>query len=472
MPTLSETDDWAVEEFGAADLGDARRTQRLIALARRLVQSPHCSFPNALNNADLKAAYRFFDNKHVDPENRLGAHLEQTLARMQPFPVVLVAQDTTEFNLTHLEATTGLGYTSHACLRGFFLHSELALTPEGLPLGVMGFKTWTRPLEQWGKRHQRTKLPITEKESMKWVEGLQHLCSLKEYCPRTQIVGVCDREADVYELFIAERPAGVDWLVRAAWNRNVDHPEHYLWEYLASAPVLGETQLQVPVSGSRAARIAPLEIRCAPVHLRAPRSRSKLDEVDLFAVWAIEKNAPAETTPIEWMLLTSVPTQSCDEALERLSWYARRWTIESWHRVLKSGCQIEVRQFGTVDRFIRATALFAVIGWRILYATLLARLESDLSCVVLWQTLEWQALYCRTHGTTQVPKQPPTLAEAVLWIAKLGGYLNRKNDRPPGATVLWRGFLALHESVEMFRIFRKNESEEKQIYDKKVVGYP
>ncbi|GHT98821.1 hypothetical protein FACS1894154_04790 [Betaproteobacteria bacterium] len=100
--------------------------------------------------------------------------------------------------------------------------------------------------------------------------------------------------------------------------------------------------------------------------------------------------------------------------------------------------------------------MFAIIGWRILYATLLSRPESDLSCEVLLQPLEWQALYCRTHGTPKVPKQPPTLAEAVLWIAKLGGYLNRKHDRPPGTTVLWRGFLALHESVEMFRIFQNN----------------
>ncbi|GHT98817.1 hypothetical protein FACS1894154_04770 [Betaproteobacteria bacterium] len=185
MPTTSEPEDWAIEEFGAADLGDARRTQHLITLARRLAQSPQCSFPNALNDADLKAAYRFFDNPQVEPEDMLGAHLNQTLARMQHSPVVLVAQDTTAFNLTHLKATDELGYTSHAHLRGFFLHSELALTPEGLPLGVLGLKTWTRPLEQLGKRHQRRQLPIEEKESMKWLEGLQHLGALKAHCPQT-----------------------------------------------------------------------------------------------------------------------------------------------------------------------------------------------------------------------------------------------------------------------------------------------
>ncbi|GHU24448.1 hypothetical protein FACS189488_09130 [Betaproteobacteria bacterium] len=110
-------------------------------------------------------------------------------------------------------------------------------------------------------------------------------------------------------LFVAERPAGVDWLVRASWNRNVAHPEHDLWDHMASAPVLGETQLQIPAAGQRAARTAQLEIRAAPVHLRAPRSRSRLPEVTLFAIWAMEKDPPAASKPIEWMLLTSVPTQ-------------------------------------------------------------------------------------------------------------------------------------------------------------------
>jgi len=129
-----------------------------------------------------------------------------------------------------------------------------------------------------------------------------------------------------------------------------------------------------------------------------------------------------------------------------------------WHRVLKSGCRIEARQFGTLERFVRATALFAVIAWRILYTTLLARLDGDLPCEVVLQTVEWQALYCRVHRTAQPPRKVPSLAQAVLWIASLGGYQNRRNDPPPGATVIWRGFLLLHEITEMFRIFNPGQS--------------
>jgi hypothetical protein len=451
--------DWAIEEFGKADLGDARRTKRLVALARRMGKSPHCSFPQSLSPAELKAAYRFFDNDEVDTDGILTTHIGQTLSRMHEVPLILAVQDTTEYNLTHLPATEGLGYCSHKHVRGFFMHSMLALTPEGLPLGVLGMKTWARPLDQLGKSKQRKKLPVHEKESAKWLEGQQHLTTLKPHCPNTHIVGVCDREADIYDLFIAERAIGVDWLVRASWNRGVDHPEKYLWETMQAIPVIGTTSLRIPGRGKLAERTAQMAIRTAPVKIRPPRSRkgTGLVEVEVFVIWAIETTPPEGVEPVEWMLLTSVATVTLEQAIERLSWYARRWTIETWHRVLKSGCQIEARQFGDVERFMRATALFAVISWRILYATLLGRLDGDISCEVLLQKFEWQALYCRTHGTTNAPKQAPSLGQAILWIAKLGGYLGRARDRPPGTTVLWRGLLSLHEISQMYLIFRKND---------------
>ena len=460
MSGIDDLDDWASDEFGAADLGDARLTQRLVALARRLAQSPQCSFPQSLNGPELKAAYRFFDNSQVDTDGVLGSHILQTLGRMQQVPVVLAAQDTTEFNLAHLPATEGLGYGTGNNLRGFMMHSLLAVTPEGLPLGVLGLKTWVRPPEEYGKTQQRKRRPIQDKESVKWLEGIGHLASLKAHCPDTQIVGVCDREGDVYDVFVAERPTGIDWLVRASWNRSVAHPQKYLWETLAAAPVLGETELLVPArSGKTPARTARLTVRCMPIRLRPPRARrnEKLPDVEVFAIHALETDVAEGIEPIEWMLLSSVPTHTREEALERLAWYARRWTIESWHRVLKSGCRVEARQFGNLDRFVRATALFAVISWRILYATLLARLDGELPCEVLLQPIEWRALYCRIHGTTKLPTKIPSLAQVVLWIARLGGYLNRKHDHPPGPTVIWRGFLSLHEITEMYRIFRQNE---------------
>lgn len=449
-----------MDEFGGADLGDARRSRRLVELARRLAKSPQCSFPQALTGAELKAAYRFFDNPAVDANGVLATHVGRTLGRMTELPVVLVAEDTTEFNLSHLPATQGLGYLSSAlAVRGFLMHSLLAVSPDGLPLGILGLKTWVRPLEEQGKKHRRKSLPITEKESVKWLEGLTQLGNLKAHCPETRFVAVCDREADIYDMFLASRPAGVEWLVRAAWDRRVANSAGYLWAAMEAAPLLGHAELQLPRREQREARAARLSIRCASVSLRPPSTRcgENLPTVEVYAILAREEAAPPDAEPLEWMLLTTVPTRTEAEALERLGWYSRRWTIESWHRVLKSGCRIEARQFGDLERFVRATSLFAVIAWRILYAMHLSRLEVDLPCEVLLPTIEWQALYCRIHGTTTPPHPPPSLRQAIGWIAKLGGYLGRKHDPPPGPTVLWRGFLTLHEITQMYRIFRQNE---------------
>lgn len=458
METDEQTD-WAVNEFGAAELGDARRTARLVELARQLAKNPHYSLPQALSNAELKAAYRFFDNDEIDTDGLLSSHIGQTIGRMCSVPVVLAIQDTTEFNLSHLPATTGLGYGSNNRVRGYLMHSMLAITPDGLPLGVMGMKTWVRDDAEFGKKSKRKALPIEEKESYKWLEGMQHMDALSVHCPQTQLVTVCDREADLYDLFVVSRQPATQWLVRAAWNRRVAHDEGYLWEAMESQGILGVTTLRIPARDKKSERNARMLIRCGSIKIRPPVSRrdKQLRDIEVDAVWAIEEEPPEGCEAVEWMLLTSLPTKTLEAAIEKLAWYARRWTIETWHRVLKSGCRIEARQFGDVERFERATALYAVIAWRILYVTLLGRLDADVSCEVLLQRFEWQALYCRANGTTKLPKQAPTLGQAVLWIAKLGGYLGRKNDRPPGATVLWRGFAALHEAVQMFLIFRQNE---------------
>ncbi|TCK94573.1 IS4 family transposase [Paraburkholderia sp. BL9I2N2] len=420
MAKETDTDDWASTEFGEANLGDSRLAQRLVMLARRLACSPHGSFPQSLKPSELKAAYRFFDNAQIDTDGILAPHIAQTLDRMGQVPIVLAVQDTTEFNLTHLPATEGLGYGSGRYERGFIMHSLLAVTPEGLPLGVLGMKTWARPENGFGKKHQRATRPIEEKESIKWIEGIEHLAALKARCAGTRLVGVGDRESDLYELFTTERPDGVDWLVRASRNRRVMHPDEYLWDtVLATAPV-GNTELLVPARGNLPQRTARLTLRCTAVRLRPPQRRkrqTRLQQTDVFAIHALEEAPPGDVEALEWMLLSSVPTTTFDEVLERLAWYARRWTIETWHRVLKSGCRIEARQFGNLDRFVRATALFAVISWRILYATLLARADPDLSCEVLLQPIEWQALYSHTHGTTKAPAQTPSLRQAVLWIA-------------------------------------------------------
>ena len=222
MGSLPDDDTWAVTEFAEAELGDLRRTQRLVELATVLAQRPGASLPEACGDrATLKAAYRFFDNAAIDPQNLLDSHVDATLPRLAAVPLVLAVQDTTELDWTAHPATTGLGPLGHSAHRGLLVHTTLAFTPERVPLGVLAQRVWARDPAEIGKRATRKQRSISEKESQKWLTSVEAVLAARGACPRTRFVSVGDREADVYDLLAVERPAGVDLLIRAAWDRCV-----------------------------------------------------------------------------------------------------------------------------------------------------------------------------------------------------------------------------------------------------------
>jgi hypothetical protein len=225
-----ETDEsWAVTEFADADLNDERRTQRLVEIATVLAQQPGASFPEACGRrARLKATYRFFDNEAVEPEAILASHIEATLDRLAAVPLVLAVQDTTELNWTHHPATQGLGPLSGPEQQGLMVHTTLAITPERVPLGVIDQQVWARDRDEVGKRAKRKTRPIEQKESQKWLTSLEAVIEASQECPQTHFISVGDREADVYDVFLVDRPTNVDLLIRAAWDRRVEHEEKYL----------------------------------------------------------------------------------------------------------------------------------------------------------------------------------------------------------------------------------------------------
>jgi hypothetical protein len=458
-----EAGSWAELEFDEAELGDRRLTARLVDLARRLAEHPSQSLPEACEDgAQLKAAYRFFANEKVKPSAVLQSHVEQTTARLAGEAVVLAVQDTTAVDYTGHPGTTGLGVLNDVKHQGFLVHTTLAITPERVPLGLLAQEVWTRDAASLGKRATRKQRPITEKESQKWLTSLEAVKAAHARCPDTHLISVGDREADVYDLFLVDRPAGVDLLVRASWDRGVEEPQRHLWATMAAAPEAGILTVAVPrrvaQSGTPAqpARTAHLTLRFAPVTLRPPRHRSTehLPTVPINAVWVVEAAPPPETRPIEWLLLTTCPVETTEQAFTLVDYYVCRWGIEVWHKVLKSGCQIEARQLETAERLERCLTLYSVIAWRVLYATLLARAAPDLPCTVLLDPDEWQALYCIIHRTPTPPTTPPTVRQAVRWIAQLGGFLARASDGEPGPITLWRGFQHLADHTAMFRLMR------------------
>jgi Transposase DNA-binding/Transposase Tn5 dimerisation domain len=457
LPDDANDTHWAVTEFAEAELGDERRTQRLVELAGVLAQHPTATLPEACgDDTMLKAAYRFFANDAIEPQDILLSHIEATYGRLSKVPLVLAVQDTTAVDWTAHPATKGLGPLGPRTCQGLLVHSTLAFTPERVPVGLVAQQVWARDPDDVGKRTRRKQLPISQKESQKWLTSLEAVCQAQACCPTTRFVSVGDREADVYDLLAAERPAGVELLIRAAWDRCVSASQRYVWAAVAAQPVLEHLCLQVPRRGAQPGREATLALRFCPLTLAPPRHRKaeRLPAVSLWAIQVAEIDPPAAGEPIAWLLLTTGAVHNVADARERVEWYACRWGIEVWHRILKSGCRIETRQLATGERLERCLTLYSVMAWRVLYATMLARAVPEMPCDVLLAIEEWQALYCAIHSCPTPPDRPPALGEAVRWIAQLGGFVGRRRRDPPGPETLWRGFQHLTDLTRMYRIMR------------------
>jgi hypothetical protein len=458
---LYKEENWATSEFGTAQMSDKRLKKRLVMISNAFGNAPTSSIPQACGSwKAAKGAYRFFDNERVEDKKIMEIHISATEKRLKELPeqtTVLAIQDTTQIDFTNHPSTQGLGMLSDKEHHGLFYHPTLMITPEKVPLGIIDQQVWSRPEEHFGKRHDRKNRPIYEKESQKWLNSLEKTAQIQEKVPHLHIVNVGDREADVFDLFLQAHDLKLDILVRASWNRCVEHPEKYLWDHMEKVPVCGQVTITVPRKKGQPNREATLSIRYDKISLKPPKNRRKekgIKPLALRIVWAHETDPPDKIEPISWMLITTLPVQSFEEALEKVQWYACRWQIEIFFKIVKTGCRIEDRQLKTADRIKRCLAVDAIIAWRVLFLTMVSRNIPDMPCDVLLELQEWQALYCFVNQTKNPPSNPPTLMEATRMIAKLGGFLGRKHDGHPGPMVIWRGLLRLNDITSLWILCR------------------
>src|SRR5438552_8913721 len=447
---------WSEEEFEEINLGDERLNRRIIKLAEQLGAQPQAFINQASEDwADTKAAYRFFDNEKVTGAQIISTHSNRVIERMKRYDVVLAIQDTTEIDYTGQPEKKGMGQIGNESGKGLLMHITLAVTTEGLPLGVLAQQIWARLKKRDRKNFEHKKVSIKDKESRKWLDALEQTMTC--IGAGVQVVTVCDREADVFEFLLRAEQLGADYLVRAASNRSLMAGEKCLWEELESSVLAGRLEVEVAAKKDEPARTAKVSVRYQEVEIKPPKRLKKVriagwKPIRLWAVYVKEVYAPEGVTPLEWMLLTNVAVNNIEDALERIEWYCRRWCIELYHKVLKSGCRVEDCLLETAARLKRYLALMSVITWRLFWLTHINRQNPDASCTTILAEAEWQALYCRINKTTELPKQPPTVRQAVRWIAQLGGFLGRKNDGEPGITVIWRGWQRLTDIVATWLI--------------------
>ena len=352
---------WAKEELKNVNLPDKRLNKRLIKIVENLSKQPHASVPQANGDwANTKATYNFWQSSRFECEDIIDAHQKQTAVRASQEEIILAIQDTSDFNFTHHQAKTwdkGFGMTcSQKYVRGLKVHSIMASSTQGVPLGILDQQIWTRkPQTKKQKKKKKTSSSILNKESKRWLTGL---VTTESAIPETTtVVTVTDREGDIYELFALEREPNSELLIRAKHNRRINHELKLLKEAIVQTPSTGQLTISVPRKDDKPSRNASLTIRYANFTFPTPSNRLKTarsNKINLNVISAREENPPTGSKPINWLLLTTLEVKNFEQAIRCIRWYTYCWLIERYDYVLKSGCRVEDLQLSTAERIKKA----------------------------------------------------------------------------------------------------------------------
>lgn len=456
MQTPTSHTTWAAHELAQTTLGDARLTKRFIRIVADKLANPTASIPQASGTwAATKATYRFFASPQVSASALRASHAAATVRRAAQHPTVLLLQDTTELNYSTHPHTRDLGFLDNPKSHGIKVHSGMAATLDGVPLGIVHQEVWTR--DPATKGIPPRKRPHAERESHRW---LTTLAAVQQTIPApTRVIVVADREADLYPLFIAPRDARTDLVIRATHDRGLVGGQR-LSAVIAQVPRPGSGTVAIPPNGTRPARTASVAVGWsslqwlpptdAPHAATAPRPTLQLVVVE-------ETAPPAGVRPLRWWLWTTLPVATLADAEQVVAHYRHRWLIERYHFVLKSGCGVEQLQLETRAGLERALAVCSLVAWRLLWLTYQARQSPEEPCTSVFAPHEWQVLHCTLSRTTTLPAQPPSLREATRMVARLGGFLARAGDGEPGVKTIWRGLIRLDDLAATWLLARGSE---------------
>jgi hypothetical protein len=454
-----EADAWFDRELAGCCLGDARLDKRLRKLMAQIGSAVGQSIPLVCQDwANTKAAYRFLSNERVNESDILAGHFQstrkRTLASDGPGPV-LVLHDTTEFSYQR-EDVDAIGITKSInsgrdkkgrvrahTVCGILMHSSLAVTTEGLPLGLAAVKFWTRKkfkgTAALKKKINPTRVPIEKKESIRWLENVQQSTALLGHPGRCVHIG--DRESDIYELFCAAREAGTHFLIRTCVDRLAGDGDHTIADEMDEVAIKGLHRIDVRDDNGDPDE-AVLEIRYRKIHVLPPIGKQKrYPALTLTVIHAEERGTPTNRKKIEWKLITDLPVASRADAIQKLEWYSLRWKIEVFHKILKSGCKAEESKLRTAQRLTNLVSIFCILSWRIFWMTMLNRSAPEALPTLALTDIEIAVLDHLMNDRPQARRK--TLAHYLIKIARLGGYLARASDPPPGNTVMWRGLSRL-----------------------------
>jgi Transposase DNA-binding len=455
--SLSDDDSWVDQESGGCDFGDERLAKRFRGLLGQMGNAMGRSIPFACQDwANTKAAYRFFSNERVNEEEILSGHFRSTGARAAAIDdPILILHDTTEFSYRR-EKPEAIGSTNRInsgrdkagrfrmhTVCGILMHSSLAVTIDGLPLGLAAIKFWTRKkfkgTAALKKKVNLTRIPVEKKESVRWLENLKQSTALLDDPSRCIHIG--DRESDIYELFCAAQEARTHFLVRTCVDRLAGNGDHTIADEMKDVRINGRYRIDVRDNQGNPEK-AVLELKYRRITVLPPIGKQKrYPALVLTVLHATERNKPKNRKRIEWKLITDLPVRSRADAVEKLEWYALRWKIEMFHKILKSGCKAEDAKLRTASRLVNLVAVFCIMSWRVFFITMVNRSAPSMRAKAALTNVEIALLDHLVKDKAHVRSK--TISNYITKIAMLGGYLARATDPPPGNMVMWRGLVRL-----------------------------
>jgi len=454
-----EAENWVDREIAGCDFRDERLVKRFRKVLGRIGSAMGQSIPLVCQDwANTKAAYRFFSNDRVSEEEILAGHFQSTRDRIAANGgPLLVLHDTTEFSFQR-EKPDAIGVTcrinsgrdkagrlrSHTVC-GILMHSSLAVTMEGIPLGLAAVKFWTRKkfkgTAALKKKINPTRVPIEKKESVRWLENLKQATELVAEPERCVHIG--DRESDIYELFCTAQQLGTHFLVRTCVDRLAGDGNHTIADEMDEVEAKGLHRIEVRDNNGDPAD-AILEVRYRRILVLPPIGKQKrYPALTLTVIHAEERGTPKNRKKIEWKLITDLPVQSRQDAIAKLEWYAMRWKIEVFHKILKSGCKAEESKLRTAERLVNLISVFCIMSWRVFWMTMINRSAPEAPPSIALTKIEIGLLEHLVKEKGKTPPQRKTVGSYLIKIARLGGYLARASDPPPGNMVMWRGLSRL-----------------------------
>jgi hypothetical protein len=455
------TNTWIENEVGGCHFKDVRLAKRFGKLLGMMSEGIGESLPYACQDwANTKAAYRFFSNDEVSEDQIMAGHFQATRGRLaQANQKILMLHDTCEFSFKRdKDSKIGLlgrpacgkskdGRIKFITVRGILMHSSLAITLDGLPLGLAAIKFWTRKqfkgCDALKRKINPTRVPIEEKESFRWLENLRQSTALTGN--PADCVHIGDRESDIFELFSLAEELGTHFLVRTCADRLAQDAGTTVAAEMKKASVKGRHRIQARTKLGESYE-AELDIKFEQMQVLPPEGKWKdYTDLTLTVIHAVERGTPRGREKIEWKLLTNLPVKTLTAAIEKLEWYALRWKIEVFHKILKSGCKAEESKLRSSERLVNLISIFCIIGWRIFWLTMLRRAEPGLSPGIALDKTEVYLLDALVKTKPSASAGKATISDYIIKIARLGGYLARASDPPPGNMVMWRGMSKLND---------------------------